>query len=69
MAATCLDKFLKDEKIINFLKPALKGLLETYLKLMSEIESEELVGSLETIVKEFKEDISPYAIELCTQLV
>ena len=36
---------------------------------MSEIESEELVSALEQIVKNFKEDISPYAIDLCQQLV
>lgn len=33
---------------------------------MNEIESEELVGALEEIVKHFKEDIGPYAVELCT---
>jgi hypothetical protein len=49
----------------EFLKPALKNILEVYLKLMSEIESEELVSALEEIVKHFKEDISPYALELC----
>ena len=39
------------------------------MKLMNEVESEELVGALEEIVKHFKEDIEPYAIELCSQLV
>lgn len=36
---------------------------------MNEIESEELVGALEEIVKHFKDDIEPYAMELCGQLV
>jgi hypothetical protein len=36
---------------------------------MSEIDSEELVSALEEIVKHFKEDIAPYAINLCDQLV
>lgn len=31
---------------------------------MSEIDSEELVGALEEIVKHFKDDIAPYALEL-----
>lgn len=31
---------------------------------MQEIDSEELVGALEEVVKHFKEDIGPYAIEL-----
>jgi hypothetical protein len=32
---------------------------------MSEIDSEELVGALEEIVSYFKDDIEPFAIELC----
>jgi hypothetical protein len=35
---------------------------------MSEIESEELVGALEEIVRNFKSDIEPYAVELAEQL-
>ena len=64
MAATSLHKLLYKETVLAFLKPALKNLLEVYLKMMSEIESEELVGALEEIVKHFKDDIGPYAIEL-----
>ncbi len=55
--------------MLTFLKPALKNLLQIYLKLMQEIESEELVGALEEIVKHFKDDIGPYAVELAEQLV
>lgn len=44
------------------LKPALKNVLEAYLKLMTEIESEELVSALEEIVSHFKDDIAPYAV-------
>lgn len=36
---------------------------------MSDIDSEELVGALEEIVKHFKDDIAPYAIDLTQQLV
>ena len=32
---------------------------------MGEIDSEELVSALEEIVKHFKNDIGPYAINLC----
>jgi hypothetical protein len=31
---------------------------------MNDIDSEELVGALEEVVKHFKEDIGPYALEL-----
>lgn len=68
-AATSIHKLLHNDEACAFLKPALKNILEQYLKIMSEIDSEELVGALEEIVKHFKDDIGPYAIDLTTQLV
>ena len=47
MAATSLHKLFDIKGVIEFLKPALKNLLEVYLKLMNEIENEELVSGLE----------------------
>lgn len=64
MAATSINKLMNNDQVIGFLKPALKDLLTVYLKMMTEIDSEELVGALEEIVKHFKDDISPYAVEL-----
>ncbi len=64
-AAISISRLIENTKVFNLLKPALKNILEVYLKLMNEIESEELVGALEEIVKNFKDDIEPYAIELC----
>lgn len=69
MAATSIHKLINNPTVFQFLKPALKNILEVYLKMMTEIESEELVSALEEIVKHFKDDIEPYAIELCNQLV
>lgn len=39
-------------------------ILEVFLKTINEIDSEELVSALEEIVKHFKDDIAPYALEL-----
>ena len=63
-AATSINKLLHNEDAANFLKPALKDILEQYLKLMSEIDSEELVEALELIINHFKDDITPYALQL-----
>jgi hypothetical protein len=43
--------------------------LEAILKLMTEIESEELVNSLEEIVTLYRDDIGPFAVQLTEQLV
>lgn len=53
---------LHNKHTINFLRPALKDILQVYLKMMSEIESEELVNALEEIVSLYKDDIGPYAL-------
>jgi len=55
---------LKNEAASQFLKPALQNLLEVYLKIMEEIDSEELISALEEIVEKFSEDIGPFAIKL-----
>jgi len=68
-AAISMEKFLIHKEAQQVLKPALKSVLEIYLKLMNDIDSEELVQALEYIVKKFKDDIEPYAIDLCGSLV
>lgn len=50
------------------MKPHLKSILEIYLKLMDEIDSEELVGALEEIMRIYKDDVAPFAMQICEQL-
>ena len=38
------------------------------MKLIDDIDYDELINSLKTIVEHFEEEIGPYAIELCTKL-
>ncbi len=59
---------LKNEEAIEFLKPALKNILEVYLKIMEDIDSEELIGALEMIMEKYSEDIGPFAVQLAQQL-
>ena len=53
---------LTNETAVAFLKPALKNILEVYLKIMEDIDSEDLMTALETIMEVYSEDIGPYAI-------
>lgn len=46
-AALSMKELLRDDFACAMLKPYLKQILESYLKLMNEIESEELVNALE----------------------
>ena len=64
-----MSNLVNNETAEQFLKPALANLLQVYLKIMNEIDSEALVESFEKIVACYKDDMAPYAIEICTQLV
>ena len=59
---------LRNPIAIEFLKPALSNILEVYLKIMEDIDSDELIGALETFVEMFSDEIGPYAVQLTQQL-
>ena len=46
------------------MKPHLKQVLEVYLKMMDEIDSEELVKALEGIMSIFADDMAPFALQI-----
>lgn len=60
-AANTLPKLLKWNVTVNLIKPEIEGLLRIYLGIINEIDSEDLVDSLENIIEYFSGDISPYA--------
>lgn len=68
-AALALTKVVQNERACELLKPHLKEILEAFLRLMTEIESEELVNSLEELVSLYRDDISVFAVQLTEQLV
>lgn len=70
IAATTIYKLLANNEVAQgFLRPGLHDILQVYLKLMTEVDSDELVTALERIVSYYREDMEPFALQLCTQLV
>ena len=67
-ATTALGSFVEAAEDIEQLKHILPQLLDEFFKLMNEVESEDLVFTLETIVEKFGEDIAPYALGLAQNL-
>ena len=61
MAANTLHKFLEVKEVPDWLKPELSNLLKLYLKIINELELEELVAGLEVY-------IYIYIIDLCTNI-
>ncbi|KAL4486098.1 hypothetical protein ABPG72_004032 [Tetrahymena utriculariae] len=67
-AALALNSILSQKQAQEMIKGYLSDILRIYLKLMEEIDSEELVAALEGIVEQFSNDIGPFAYDLCVHL-
>lgn len=67
-AAMTLYRYLKKEQLKSLFESQLSKILETYLEMMNELESEDLVLALEQIVSIYADSIEPYAIQLCEKL-
>ncbi|CAM0905036.1 unnamed protein product [Alopecurus aequalis] len=63
-----LRSFVEACKDLDEIRPILPQLLDEFFKLMSEVENEDLVFTLETIVDRFGEEMAPYALGLCQSL-
>ncbi|MCI03537.1 putative importin-7 [Trifolium medium] len=59
-----LRSFIEACKDLNEIRPILPQLLDEFFKLMNEVENEDLVFTLETIVDKFGEEMAPYALGL-----
>uniref|UniRef100_A0A6M2EC95 Importin N-terminal domain-containing protein n=1 Tax=Populus davidiana TaxID=266767 RepID=A0A6M2EC95_9ROSI len=64
-ALRCFVEACKD---LSEIRPILPQLLDEFFKLMNEVENEDLVFTLETIVDKFGEEMAPYALGLCQNL-
>jgi len=49
-------------------RPGLSKVIKIYLKLIDDIEYDELIECLRRIVDIFSDEIAPYALELCSSL-
>jgi len=67
-AALALAEFLDHEEAIQFVRPGLEQILRIILKIMDDIDYEELVAALRKIVEVFEDEIAPFAVSLCTKL-
>ncbi|KAL5702897.1 secondary alcohol dehydrogenase (SADH2) [Ranunculus cassubicifolius] len=63
-----LRSFVEASKDLSEIRPILPNLLDEFFKLMNEVENEDLVFTLETIVDKFGEEMAPYAFGLCQNL-
>lgn len=68
-AALALPKILNWEVSKSRVKGEISQVLKIYLDLINEIDSEEIIEALEDIVTGYSDEVLPFAIDLCSQLV
>jgi len=59
---------LEHETAIEFVRPGLETILSIYLKIMDDIDYDELIDSLRVLVEVFADDVGPHALRLCDKL-
>lgn len=60
-----LSSMLDHEVVQDLLRPGLGSILKVFLKIMDDIDFEELVGALRKIVEVYEDEIAPFAVSLC----
>eukprot|EP01104_Vermistella_antarctica_P002110 TRINITY_DN1226_c0_g4_i1.p1 TRINITY_DN1226_c0_g4~~TRINITY_DN1226_c0_g4_i1.p1 ORF type:complete len:1052 (+),score=354.49 TRINITY_DN1226_c0_g4_i1:169-3324(+) len=63
-----LPVFLDYECVMDKIRPGLPHVLDQYLKLMNELDFENVVSAMKLVVDQFTDDMGPYAIRLCQGL-
>ncbi|CAD8152713.1 unnamed protein product [Paramecium pentaurelia] len=67
-AAISFSSILQHKEAQDLIRPQLSQVLEIYIKLMDLIDNERIVRSLEEIVKNFTNEITPYAHQLAAHI-
>lgn len=67
-AACAFSIILSHKKAVDMVKPFLNNILAEYIKLLDTFDNEDIIRSLETIVKVFSDCIAPFAVELIRHL-
>lgn len=69
VTSVTLPSLMKHPEVKSFLEQYIKNLLEEYLKLMNQIDMEELLVGLENIIDNFGDKVTEYAVDLSRELV
>ena len=67
-ASVALRSFVECVKDLDLLRGVLPQLLNEFMKLINEIENDDLIHTLESIVEKFGDEIAPFAFTICQQL-
>ncbi|KAI8969324.1 armadillo-type protein [Mycotypha africana] len=67
-ASLALQPMIRHESVRNAMAPSLPFIMQTLLNLTNEIDIDTLANVMEEFVEVFAEQLTPFAVQLCTQL-
>ena len=68
-ALLCIRNYLREEKGVLVLRPYVGQVLQAFFALIKEIENDELVSSLETVIEVYPDEVTAQGSLICRQLV
>ena len=68
-AGIALSRLLLQPESAGALKPVLANVLQVYLSLIDQMDSDDLVSGLESVIARFADEIHPFAVGIVQQLV
>jgi hypothetical protein len=67
-AALAISQLLEHETAVEFIRPNLGSVIDIFLRIMDEIDFDELITALKKIVVIYENEIAPHAEKLCQKL-
>ena len=67
-AAAAISRLVRDEQVLDFLRPQIPLIFSTFFDLMDEIGNEEVISTLQALLGQIGDDVEPFAHEVLTRL-
>ena len=64
-AALAISELLNHQEVVDFIRPNLGNILRIFLKIMDDVDYDDLIVALKEIVDKDGEEVAPYAVSLC----
>ena len=68
-AALALQPLLRHEYVVNAMRPQIPQLMQRLLTLVNEVDADMLSMVMEEFVEQFSDELTPFAVDLATNLV
>lgn len=67
-AALAISELLNHQEVVDFIRPNLGNILRIFLKIMDDVDYDDLIVALKDIVDKYGEEVAPYSVSLCQKL-